>query len=73
MKTGLNTIEKLMTIDDLMEILNVSKPTIYRYIYKRQIGYIRVGNNIRFRKKDILEYIENNCVEPIIKCKLYGC
>lgn len=50
--------EQLLTIKDLAEYLQVSQRTIYRLIKKRNIPYLKVGNQWRFRKQMIEEWLE---------------
>ena len=64
MVVDLNTIE-FLNPNELAMFLHVSKVFIYRLIYKRLIPFYKVGRNIRFRKADILAYLENHCVKSI--------
>lgn len=64
MVVDLTTIEFLNPAE-LATYLNVSKVFVYRLIYKRLIPFYKVGRNIRFRKTDILDYLESVHVKSI--------
>ena len=64
MVIDLTTIE-FLTPTELATFLHVSKVFVYRLMYKRLIAFYKVGRNIRFRKADILLYLEKHCVKSI--------
>lgn len=58
-------MDKLITPDELMEYLGLSKPTLYRLVSERIIPFCKIGGSLRFRKIDIEKYIEKSSVEPL--------
>lgn len=64
MTVDLNTIE-FLTTEQLAELLSLSKTSIYRLIGRRLIPFYKIGHNIRFKKSDVLEYLNKNCVKSI--------
>ena len=62
-----STLNKLITPDELAEILRISKASVYRLIDGRRLPFYKVGGSIRFKNKDIEEYLEGFRFEPIIK------
>lgn len=54
--------DELLTVDEVCEILKVSRPTVYRMVESRAIGFCRY---IRFRRSDIDAYIADCLVRPI--------
>lgn len=48
------------TLDDLMDILKVSRRTLQNYIRKGTLKAFRVGNKWRVTKKQYEEFIEKN-------------
>lgn len=58
--------------DELAQFLNISKPTVYRLIDRRQIPFHKIGGSLRFQMKDVLKYIEGSRIEPI-GIKNYEC
>lgn len=65
MNNGSNTIIKLMTPDDLSDFLSLSKPTIYRLVDGRKIPFLRISGSLRFRRDDIIKFLEDNRIEPV--------
>jgi len=66
MEIGSSTTQKLMTTDELAELLRMSKTSIYRFIEKRTIPFYKIGWKILFDQKDVDAYIAKNRIEPII-------
>jgi len=66
MNNGL-TLNKLITPDELAEILRISRASVYRLIDGRTLPFYKVGGSIRFKNKDIEEYLEGFRFEPITK------
>lgn len=60
----LNTTE-FLTTEQLAELLNLSKTSIYRLIGRRLIPFYKLGHNVRFKRSDVLEYLEKNCIKLI--------
>lgn len=54
-----------MKIEEVAELLSISKVTAYRLIEKREIPYYKVGGGLRFSREDILDYLAKNRTEPI--------
>lgn len=54
---------KLITPEELGNMLGVSLHTVYQWTSKRQIPYIKVGRLIRFSETEILEWLERNKLE----------
>lgn len=47
-------MNKLMRVDDVADVLDVTKGTVYRMIARKELPeHIRVGGVIRFRPSDI--------------------
>jgi excisionase family DNA binding protein len=63
MSIDLTTIE-FLTTEQLAEFLGLSKTSVYRLISGRKILFYKLGHNIRFKKTDVLEYLDKNCIRP---------
>lgn len=48
----------LLTIDELSAYLKISKETIYKMAQRRMIPAIKIGNQWRFKKVNIDEWLE---------------
>lgn len=64
MNTEENTIEFLST-DELAVLLKVSKTSIYRLMGRRLIPFYKIGHNVRFKKSDVLEFLNKNCINSV--------
>lgn len=51
--------EKLLTINEITEILKVSKLTIYRYIKAGKLPAIKIGRDYRIKQNDFNKLLEN--------------
>ena len=52
--------DELMDTKGLRNYLKKSKSTIYRIINKREVSYIKQGNQAYFKKSDIDKWLEDN-------------
>jgi excisionase family DNA binding protein len=56
---------KLLTPDELAELLRISKISVYRLVEQRKIPFYRVRGNLRFEPKDVMSFLRQNRVEPV--------
>lgn len=64
MTAGFNTIVKLYTIDQVAEILSISKITMYRLVEARKIPFYKIKGCIRFAENDLANYLNQNRIGP---------
>lgn len=57
-------MKKLLTLEEAVEILQISKPTMYRLTSQKRIPHIKVGGSVRFLESRLIEWLESNAVEP---------
>lgn len=50
--------EKLLTINEITEILKVSKLTIYRYIKAGKLPAYKVGRDYRIKQQEFDKFLE---------------
>jgi len=63
-------VEKLLTIEELSEILGVKKATLYSWTSKKRIPYIKLSEGIlRFRESEIQEWILKKSVLPDVQSR----
>lgn len=60
-----NPTKTFFTVEELAKFLSISRASLYRLINKRQFSFYKIGGNIRFRKKDVDEYLEKIRIKPI--------
>ncbi|MHB1661379.1 MAG: helix-turn-helix domain-containing protein [bacterium] len=47
------------------DMLGICYRSIQNLIYKRQIGFVKIGKNYKFRPEDLNNFIEKNYIKPI--------
>ena len=52
----------VLTLQEAASLMRVSKMTVYRLTYSRQIPFIRVGSKLLFLKNDIEAFLNKNRV-----------
>lgn len=57
-------MEKLLTAKQVSELLEVKVSTIYDWVYRDMIPFIKLGRLIRFKKAEIFRWIESHEVHP---------
>ena len=51
-------LAKLLTPKDVMGLLKISQPTLYRMVDRRLIPFYKIGRGLRFGKRDVEMYLE---------------
>lgn len=55
---------KLLTVDEVAELLSVSTNSVRQMVHRRQIPFIRIGSKrLRFDQDTIVNWIEDQRVE----------
>jgi excisionase family DNA binding protein len=67
-----NESQVLLTVEDVMQILSVSKKSVYRLVEHREIRHHKIRSGLRFRYVDLQEYLDRCCVEAINDEYVYG-
>jgi len=58
-------MEKLLTKEQVMEMLGIKESTLYSWTHRNFIPYMKLGKRrLRFRESDILEWIASKSVRP---------
>jgi excisionase family DNA binding protein len=52
-------VMKLLDVSQLSEMLNVKKKTIYDWVHKNKIPYLKLGNLVRFNPNDIDQWLKS--------------
>jgi excisionase family DNA binding protein len=56
---------KFLTLDEVAELLRVSKTSVYRLVERRALRFYRVSGLLRFNQADIEVFLGAGCVEPM--------
>ena len=51
---------KLFTEKEVSVLLRISKVTLHKYRKLNELKYLMVGSKIRYRKEDLIEFMEKN-------------
>ncbi len=55
--------EELLTRNDVMDYLKISKGTLYKLMKQKAFPYIKLERKVLFRKKDIDEFLDSKLVK----------
>jgi excisionase family DNA binding protein len=68
--------ERLLAIDEVAEMLGVTKLALYSWTHRSKIPYVKLGKRcLRFRESDILKWVADNASypkgeeHPKVRCK----
>ena len=50
---------KFLTIEDVADMLQVTRTTIYN-LKKKGLPFIKIGKNIRFNQEDVIAWVMSN-------------
>ena len=59
------TQAKLLTVNEVADLLRVSRMTVYQLIKEGQMKALRVGRSYRLREDDVDEYLSKRYTEAI--------
>jgi excisionase family DNA binding protein len=62
---SLPPLQRLLTLDEVAELLRVSKTSIYRLVERRTLRFYRVSGLLRFDHADIEAFLGAGRVEPV--------
>lgn len=54
----------MYTAKELEAMLKIDVKTIYSYVQRGLIPYVRIQSNVRFREDEILDWIEKQTFRP---------
>jgi excisionase family DNA binding protein len=54
----------MLTAKDLEALLQIDRKTIYSYVQRGLIPYVRVESNVRFAKHQVLQWLEERSFQP---------
>lgn len=56
---------KLLTVNDVADLLAVSPKTIRKYIWERTIPYLKINGHIRFEQSQLDEWLDEKRVPTL--------
>lgn len=64
----MNVDVKFLTIEDVADMLQVTRTTVYN-LKKKGLPYIKIGKNIRFCQDEVVNWVMNNARAPLTEKK----
>ena len=58
------TSERLLSIVDAADYLHLAPATLRNWVYKKKIGFIKLGGKVLFRQSDLDRHVTSCFVEP---------
>lgn len=59
------TVDQFLTVDETAEFLNLSVPTIYSKVSRRELPYMKRGKRLYFARKDLETYLQGGRVKTV--------
>ena len=63
-RTSTAQLPELLTAKELEALLRIDVKTIYGYVQRGLIPYVRIQTNLRFRKQEVLEWLARQSYPP---------
>ena len=60
-------LPEMLTARDLEGLMKIDVKTIYSYVQKGLIPYVKIQSNVRFRLEEILEWIDQQSYQPRVE------
>ena len=57
-------MENLLTAKQVAELLEVKISTVYDWVSRGVIPYVKLGRLIRFKKPDVFRWVESHTLHP---------
>ena len=63
-------MEELLTIKDLIKVLQVTEQTVQRLVLRKKIPFCKINRMLRFRPSEIDRWIDSGQFTPVVPVKL---
>lgn len=57
-------MERLLTAKQVSELLEVKRATIYDWVWRGVIPYVKLGRLLRFKKPEIFRWVDSHTIRP---------
>ena len=61
-KPRLGLMDKLLTVEEIADVLNVKQSTIYNWTHLGFIPHIKIGKLLRFNEDDVLKWLNKKSI-----------
>lgn len=55
-------MEKLLTVEEMAEVLGVAVSTIYQWTHQEYIPHIKIGRFVRFNRMQVEQWLKNRTI-----------
>ncbi len=62
---GSSEMNKLLTVEEAVAFLQVSKPTMYRLTSQKKIPFYKIGGSVRFSEAHLIAWLDRHGVVPM--------
>ena len=59
-----DSLPEILTARELEGFIRIDVKTIYAYVRRGEIPYVRMGSNLRFSKQEILAWLQHRHYRP---------
>ena len=63
--------EQYLSVDETAKFLNLSVPTIYSKVARRELPYMKRGKRLYFARKDLETYLQGGRVKTVRELEIY--
>lgn len=63
--TNFDDLPLVLTVPELMEVLNINKGAAYELVRSKQIASVKINKTIRINKEEVIKYIRGNDDEEL--------
>jgi excisionase family DNA binding protein len=64
MLASFEVLPDMLTAKDLEAVLQIDRKTIYAYVQRGRIPYVRIESNVRFSKHQVMRWLEERSFQP---------
>jgi len=57
-------MEKLLTARQVSDLLEVKVDTVYDWVHRKVIPYVKLGRLLRFKKTDVFHWVDSHTLRP---------
>jgi len=61
---SLEVLPDMLTAKDLEAVQQIDRKTIYAYVQRGRIPYVRIESNVRFSKHQVMRWLEERSFQP---------
>ncbi len=58
-----NDKDRLLTVEEVLDILRISRMTLYRIVNSGELKRLKIGSRTFFRRRDVERFIESKVVK----------